>query len=98
MVAEYRRRRDRVVARLNAIPGISCREPQGAFYAFPNVTALGESVDLLADRILREAGVALLPGTAFGQNGEGYLRLSYATSMENLEEALERVEGFVRTL
>jgi aspartate/methionine/tyrosine aminotransferase len=98
MVAEYRRRRDRVVARLNAIPGFSCREPQGAFYVFPNVTALGLPVDELAGRILREAGVALLPGTAFGQNGEGYLRLSYATSMENLDEALERLEAFARAL
>lgn len=98
MVVEYRRRRDRVVARLNAIPGISCREPQGAFYVFPNVTGLGMPVDQLAERILREAGVALLPGTAFGDNGEGYLRLSYATSMENLEEALERLETFVRAL
>jgi len=98
MVAEYRRRRDRVVARLNAIPGISCRVPQGAFYVFPNVSELGLPVDELAERILREAGVALLPGTAFGENGEGYLRLSYATSMENLEEALERLGRFVRAL
>jgi aspartate/methionine/tyrosine aminotransferase len=98
MVAEYRRRRDRVVARLNDIPGIACREPQGAFYVFPNVKALGLTVDELAERILREAGVALLPGTAFGENGEGYLRLSYATSMENLEEGLERVDAFVRSL
>ncbi len=98
MVAEYRRRRDRVVARLNAIPGITCREPRGAFYAFPNVSALGHPVDRLAARILDEAGVALLPGTAFGVNGEGYLRLSYATSMENLEIALDRIEAFVHRL
>jgi aspartate/methionine/tyrosine aminotransferase len=98
MVAEYRRRRDRVVARLNAVPGIACREPQGAFYVFPNVTQLGLPVDELAERILRQAGVALLPGTAFGENGEGYLRLSYATSMENLELALERIDRFVRDL
>lgn len=96
MVAEYRRRRDRVVARLNAMPGVRCREPQGAFYAFPNVTALGMPVDELAERLLREAGVAVLPGTAFGANGEGYLRLSYATSMENLERGLDRIEAFVR--
>jgi aspartate/methionine/tyrosine aminotransferase len=96
MVAEYRRRRDRLVAGLNRIPGIRCREPQGAFYVFPNVTALGVKVDDLAQRILDQAGVALLPGTAFGANGEGYLRLSYATSMENLEQGLERIEGFVR--
>jgi aspartate/methionine/tyrosine aminotransferase len=96
MVAEYRRRRDLVVERLNAMPGITCREPQGAFYVFPNVTRLGREVEPLADEILRETGVALLPGTAFGMNGEGYLRLSYATSMENLEEAMARIAEFVR--
>jgi aspartate/methionine/tyrosine aminotransferase len=96
MVAEYRRRRDLVVERLNTMPGITCREPQGAFYVFPNVTRLGREVEPLADEILRETGVALLPGTAFGMNGEGYLRLSYATSMENLEEAMARIAEFVR--
>jgi aspartate/methionine/tyrosine aminotransferase len=98
MVAEYRRRRDRLVAGLNAIPGFVCREPQGAFYVFPNVTQLGLPVETLAQRVLNEAGVALLPGTAFGTNGEGYLRLSYATSMENLEAALQRIAGFVHGL
>ena len=98
MVEAYRQRRDRMVARLNAIPGIICGEPQGAFYVFPNVTSLGIPVEELADRILRQAGVALLPGTAFGDNGEGYLRLSYATSMEKLDAALERIEAFVRGL
>ena len=98
MVNEFRRRRDRVVAGLNAIPGISCREPRGAFYVFPNVTGLGLTTEELAGRILSEAGVALLPGTAFGGHGEGYLRISYATSMENLERALERIEEFVRRL
>jgi aspartate/methionine/tyrosine aminotransferase len=98
MVAEYRRRRDLVVERLNAMPGITCREPQGAFYVFPNVTGLGRSVEALAEAILREAGVALLPGTAFGVNGEGYLRISYATSMENLEQALLRIDEYVRGL
>jgi aspartate/methionine/tyrosine aminotransferase len=98
MVAEYRRRRDRLVAGLNAIPGFVSREPQGAFYVFPNVTQLGIPVETLAQRVLNEAGVALLPGTAFGTNGEGYLRLSYATSMENLEAALQRIAGFVHGL
>jgi aspartate/methionine/tyrosine aminotransferase len=98
MVAEYRRRRDRVVAGLNAIPGVRCREPQGAFYVFPNIGGLNLSSDVLAERILHETGVALLPGTAFGANGEGYLRLSYATSMGNLDQALERIDGFVRSL
>jgi aspartate/methionine/tyrosine aminotransferase len=88
MVAEYRRRRDRVVARLNAIPGASCREPQERS-TLSQRHGLGLPVDDLAERILREAGVALPPAPPSG-NGEGYLRLSYATSMENLEEALER--------
>jgi aminotransferase len=86
------------VAGLNAIPGVSCRTPQGAFYAFPNIKGLGLPSDDLAEQVLRQVGVALLPGTAFGANGEGYLRLSYATSMENLEEALERIGSYVRGL
>ena len=76
---------------LNAIPGFRCQVPAGAFYAFPNVSALDRSADELADHFLEEAGVAVLPGTAFGRNGEGYLRLSYANSMENLDRALERL-------
>lgn len=91
MVAEYKRRRDVFVAGLNAIPGIKCRLPQGAFYAFPNVSAFGRTSDWLADYLLEEAGVALLPGTAFGAGGEGYLRLCFANSMENLQIAVERL-------
>ncbi len=91
VVAEYRRRRDVLVAGLNAIPGIRCRVPQGAFYAFPNVTAFGKSSVWLADYLLEEAGVALLPGTAFGKYGEGYLRLCFANSIPALEEAVERM-------
>jgi aspartate/methionine/tyrosine aminotransferase len=98
LVESFRRRRDRVVSRLNEIPGLHCREPQGAFYAFPNVRELGIPSDALAGRLLMETGVALLPGTAFGANGEGYLRLSYANSMENLERALARIDDFVRGL
>ncbi|HSB90768.1 MAG TPA: pyridoxal phosphate-dependent aminotransferase [Anaerolineales bacterium] len=98
LVETFRERRDRVVAGLNAIPGVHCQEPQGAFYAFPNIRALGMTSDALADRILEETGVALLPGTAFGQYGEGYLRLSYASSMENLDRALKRLDAFVRQL
>jgi aspartate/methionine/tyrosine aminotransferase len=90
-VAEYQRRRDTLVAGLNQIPGVTCQNPHGAFYTFPNVTALGKSSDELAGFILDQAGVAVLPGTAFGVNGEGYLRLSYANSMENIEKALERL-------
>ncbi|MCX7671338.1 MAG: pyridoxal phosphate-dependent aminotransferase, partial [Anaerolineae bacterium] len=79
-VNEYRRRRDVLVAGLNAIHGVRCRTPQGAFYVFPNVAAFGKSSAWLADYLLEEAGVALLPGTAFGQHGEGYLRLCFANS------------------
>ena len=88
VVAEYRRRRDLLVAGLNQIPGVSCRLPQGAFYVFPNITRLGKSSDWLADYLLAEAGVAVLSGTAFGANGEGYLRLCFANSMPNLQLAL----------
>lgn len=88
VVAEYRRRRDMLVAGLNQIPGITCRLPQGAFYVFPNITRLGKSSDWLADYLLTEAGVAVLPGTSFGANGEGYLRLCFANSMPNLQLAL----------
>ena len=89
VVAEYRRRRDRLVAGLNAIPGMHCRLPQGAFYVFPNIKAFGKKSDWLADYLLEEAGVAVLPGTSFGPGGEGYLRLCFANSMENIEKALE---------
>ena len=91
VVAEYQRRRDVLVAGLNAIPGITCWVPQGAFYAFPNITAFGRTSVWLADYLLEEAGVAVLPGTAFGAAGEGYLRLCFANSMENIQIALERI-------
>jgi aspartate/methionine/tyrosine aminotransferase len=86
--AEFRVRRDAVVAGLNELPGVSCVMPEGAFYAFPNISATGLSAKELADRLLAEAGVAVLAGTAFGEYGEGYLRLSYANSLENIQEAL----------
>lgn len=89
MMAEFRARRRLVVDGLNAIPGVSCIEPAGAFYAFPNVTGTGMSARTLQDRLLEEAGVAMLAGTAFGAHGEGYMRVSYANSQENLREALE---------
>lgn len=98
MVAVYRARRDLLVAGLNAIPGVRCSEPQGAFYAFPNITSFGLPAEALADRILEEAGVALLPGTSFGSNGEGYLRISYANSRENINTALERLSSFFSAL
>jgi len=92
VVAEYQRRRNALVAGLNAIRGVRCRTPQGAFYVFPNVTAFGQSSDWLANYLLDDAGVAVLPGTSFGDAGEGYLRLCFANSMENIEEALSRLE------
>jgi len=98
VVREYRRRRDVLVAGLNAIPGVSCRMPQGAFYAFPNVAALGKSSDWLADHLLEDAGVAVLPGSAFGGNGEGYLRLCFANSVENIQAALPRLAQAMREL
>ena len=91
MVAEFRRRRDAIVAGLNRLPGFSCTVPSGAFYAFPNVTKTGMSSRELADLLLYEAGVACLSGTAFGAYGEGYLRFSYANSLANIEEALSRI-------
>ncbi len=98
MVAAYQERRDFIVEGLNRIPGIHCRRPQGAFYAFPNVRSFGRSSTELAHLLLEEAGVALLPGTAFGQYGEGYLRLSYANGMEQLGEALERMAETLQRL
>jgi aspartate aminotransferase len=95
---EYQRRRDVVVDRLNAIPGIQCRSPQGAFYAFPNITALGKTSAWWADYFLEAAGVAVLPGTAFGAGGEGFLRLCFANSIPNLLLALERMAEAVTQL
>jgi aspartate aminotransferase len=92
MRAEFRRRRDAVVSGLNRLPQVSCATPRGAFYAFPNVTATGIRSKELADRLLDEAGIAVLSGTAFGAYGEGYLRLSYANSLENIEAALAAME------
>lgn len=91
VVAEYKKRRDLIVAGLNQMPGVSCQKPQGAFYVFPNVKSLGRNSRKIADWILEEAGVALLPGPAFGKFGEGYLRLSYANSIPNIQLALDRI-------
>jgi aspartate aminotransferase len=98
VVAEYQRRRDVLVAGLNAIPGVQCRVPQGAFYTFPNVSAFGHTSDWVADYLLQEVNVAVLPGTAFGAGGEGYLRLCYANSLENIQVALERISGALAKL
>jgi aspartate aminotransferase len=93
MVAEFRRRRDVIVAGLNAIPGITCVEPQGAFYVFPNITGTGLTSGDLQARLLQDAGVAALGGTAFGRWGEGFMRFSYANSVENIRLALDAVRA-----
>jgi aspartate aminotransferase len=100
MVAEFKRRRDLLVDGLNALPGVSCVRPRGAFYVFPNITGTKRPAAEVAERLLNEAGVAVLSGAAFGEHGEGYLRLSYANSEANLRLALERMrpvfEDFAR--
>ncbi len=92
MLEIFRERRDFIVNGLNEIPGFSCKMPEGAFYAFPNVKKLGVPSKKLADVLLEEAGVACLSGTAFGSWGEGYLRFSYANSQEKIAEALRRIK------
>ena len=91
MLAEFRGRRDQILAGLNELPGVECITPQGAFYAFPRIRGTGYSADGLADLLLEEVGVACLSGTAFGSHGEGHLRLSYANSRENISRALDRM-------
>jgi aspartate aminotransferase len=91
MVAEFRRRRDVIVDGLSRLPGVRCLRPQGAFYAFPNVREIDADTRRLAEHLLNEAGVAVLSGTSFGAQGEGYLRLSYANSVEAITEALRRM-------
>jgi aspartate/methionine/tyrosine aminotransferase len=95
MVAEFDRRRRVVVAGLNALPGISCATPKGAFYAFPNVTRTGWKAKALASALLEESGVAIIGGPDFGILGEGYVRLSYANSTENIVRALDRMGHFL---
>lgn len=90
-------RRDLVVEGLNRLPGVTCRRPGGAFYAFPNVAGTGIGSKTLAARLLDEANVALVPGDSFGDNGRGYLRLSYAASTDELTEALSRMAAFLET-
>lgn len=98
MVAEFERRRNVMVDRLNAIPGFRCNKPDGSFYAFPNITETGVAETELADRLLSEAGVAVLPGTAFGEGGKGYLRLAYTQSLPDVEKGLDRIEKLVSSL
>ncbi|MDG2171026.1 MAG: pyridoxal phosphate-dependent aminotransferase [Opitutales bacterium] len=98
MRGEFLKRRDFFIDGLNKIPGISCRVPKGAFYAFANISELPLSSKELEGRLLAEAGVACLAGDGFGQQGEGFIRFSYANSIENIAEALRRIEGFLSTL
>jgi aspartate/methionine/tyrosine aminotransferase len=98
MVAEFRARRDLVVDGLNAIPGIRCLMPEGAFYVFPNVSGTGLTGAELADRLLHEAGVCVLAGTAFGREGRDHIRISYANSRDNLRQALARIADVVAPL
>jgi len=98
MVGEFRSRRDTVVAGLDALPGVSCALPAGAFYAFPDVSEVPLGTEELAERLLEEAGVALLAGSAFGSGGAGHLRVSYAASVPTLELGLQRIGGFIAAL
>jgi len=98
MVTEFKKRREIIVSSLNNIKGITCKKPRGAFYVFPNISGTGMNCRQLSDYLLNEAGVAVLPGTAFGKYGEGYLRLSFATSVENINKALERISRAIEKL
>ncbi|OQX95748.1 aspartate aminotransferase [candidate division KSB1 bacterium 4572_119] len=98
MVAEFKKRRDVIVDGLNQIDGISCLRPNGAFYVFPNIKELGIDGKKFADILLTDYGVAALSGTAFGKYGDGYLRFSYANSVENIEKALDRIDQAVKAV
>jgi len=98
MVEEFRLRRDTLVEGLNSIPGIECHMPTGAFYAFPRVSALGIDDAVLSDRLLDEMDVATLPGSVFGEQGKGHIRLAYTTSRDNIVKAVDRIRDFVKRL
>jgi aspartate/methionine/tyrosine aminotransferase len=98
MIDEFHKRREVIVDGLNRIPGVSCTMPGGAFYAFPNITALGFPSETVAEHLLQNAGVACLAGTAFGPNGQGYLRFSYANSIDAIRDALDAVEASLAEL
>src|SRR5438128_7087937 len=98
MVAEFKRRRDLFVDGLNRLPGVRCARPRGAFYAFPNITGTKRPSAEVAERLMNDAGVAALSGTAFGAYGEGYLRFSYANSEANLVKALDRIRPVFEAL
>lgn len=98
MLGQYRQRRDRIIERIREIPGLSCKSPKGTFYAFVNIKKLGITSDEFSDKLLESKQVVVVPGTAFGDGGEGYVRISYATSMEMIERGLELIEEFVREM
>ena len=97
MKEQYHRRRDFIIRRFNEI-GLKCHSPGGAFYAFPDISSTGLDENEFAHRLLNEQKVALVPGTAFGENGRGFVRASFATAYEKLVEAADRIEGFVNSL
>ena len=98
MVCEFDLRRKFIINGLNELPGIRCISPYGAFYAFPNIAEIGLSSKMFQDRLLEEAGVAIISGTSFGSKGEGYLRFSYASSIEKIEIALHRTLNLIEKL
>ena len=95
MIKEYKRRREFITQGLNSI-GLKCPKPQGAFYIFPSIKDTGYSSLDFSNQLLKKEKVAVVPGTAFGKNGEGYIRMSYATDFDNLKEALKRIKDFVK--
>ena len=97
MVKVFEHRRNLVVDGLSALPGVRCAKPQGAFYAFPNIEGTGFGERELAERLLTEAGVAVLPGTAFGEGGKGFIRLAYTQSEDELKLGLDRIREFVES-
>ena len=95
MVKDYTRRRDILIDGINAIPGFTCKKSPGSFYAFANIKAFGKTSQEFAEELVREAGVVMVPGSAFGSMGEGYVRLVFANSDENLKEAVRRIAEYV---
>ena len=95
MVEQYDERRKYIVTRLNEI-GLKCFEPKGAFYVFPSIQVTGMSSEEFTEKLLEEEKVAVVPGTAFGESGEGHIRISYASSLENIKEALNKIDNFVK--
>ena len=98
MMEAFDARRKLIHARLNDAPGVSCVMPKGAFYAFPNISGTGLTAKEMQDRLLNEKGVAVIAGTSFGAYGEGYVRFSYANSLENIERAMDRFDDFLKGL